>query len=585
MVDLERAESSASDYERRAAARAESGSRKCSKLRCRCRLRKRMVVGLERATMSSSDSEEESNMFARVSTLGRDLKTVERILAGKRAQRVIRCRVGGVLLLLAMVSGLLFDVMNDLRDLFTNEHHCGTKSAFLWMMFREFLWDGRLMLLSLAPLADGVCLTRCVLWIDCAAFASSRVVAFTTEGLPESGFSLWLNLWFYVRGVSFVFGAVLAMCQTSIHKMQSMMWGTIAVYLSLNMVCSVVCGFQLALERQCLGPMLAEAIPNIVVLYVVRRPKLRQGLQVSLGRLAQAYGARAAAAGIAGMVGDCSAQQALAEAKRRFRCVPCDLLRRDDFEVRPMTLQSSYSTLGDSTATPASRRSVHSTSSATFGALDTESSPLVAPEVSEKEEDEEEEDDDDGKPRAQKTRLGHCDAFLSHSWHDCPDAKWDALQAWRADFVARNAREPMIWLDRCCIDQSNIESDLRGLPLFLSGCKEMLVLCGPTYLSRLWCVMELFTFVHMGGDVSQITLVRLLRRGREKRDTWAIQRSVDEFDSEQCDCSVREDKEKMLDVIEVAFGDTDGFNVTIRQLLSQLSCCSSDEESTASDYA
>ena len=35
--------------------------------------------------------------------------------------------------------------------------------------------------------------------------------------------------------------------------------------------------------------------------------------------------------------------------------------------------------------------------------------------------------------------LGDCDAFISHSWSDDPDAKWRALTSFRKKFVARNS--------------------------------------------------------------------------------------------------------------------------------------------------
>ena len=43
-------------------------------------------------------------------------------------------------------------------------------------------------------------------------------------------------------------------------------------------------------------------------------------------------------------------------------------------------------------------------------------------------------------------------------------------------------------------DQSNIQQSLACLPVFLAGCQMLLVVAGPTYCSRLWCVMELFAF-------------------------------------------------------------------------------------------
>jgi len=44
-------------------------------------------------------------------------------------------------------------------------------------------------------------------------------------------------------------------------------------------------------------------------------------------------------------------------------------------------------------------------------------------------------------------------------------------------------------------DQQDIDASLACLPVFLAGCKALLVLAGPTYASRLWCVMEIFVYI------------------------------------------------------------------------------------------
>ena len=44
--------------------------------------------------------------------------------------------------------------------------------------------------------------------------------------------------------------------------------------------------------------------------------------------------------------------------------------------------------------------------------------------------------------------------------------------------------------DKACIDQSNIQQSLSFLPVYLSGCQTLLIMAGPTYCSRLWCVMQ-----------------------------------------------------------------------------------------------
>ena len=81
--------------------------------------------------------------------------------------------------------------------------------------------------------------------------------------------------------------------------------------------------------------------------------------------------------------------------------------------------------------------------------------------------------------------LGSVHAFCSHSWSDPGDAKLDKLHAWAG------GEEKLLWLDKACIDQLQIADSLACLPVFLAGCKQLFVLAGPTYASRLWCVMEL----------------------------------------------------------------------------------------------
>jgi hypothetical protein len=89
--------------------------------------------------------------------------------------------------------------------------------------------------------------------------------------------------------------------------------------------------------------------------------------------------------------------------------------------------------------------------------------------------------------------LGNVDAFASHSWSDDGGAKFDGIHEWASE-LGKDGEEAtekldfdvLIWLDKACIDQSCIDTALAGLPVFLAGCKQLLVLAGPTYTSRLW---------------------------------------------------------------------------------------------------
>lgn len=79
-----------------------------------------------------------------------------------------------------------------------------------------------------------------------------------------------------------------------------------------------------------------------------------------------------------------------------------------------------------------------------------------------------------------REELGCCDSFVSHSWSDDGKEKFAALSEWAQRFVERHARTPTLWLDKACIDQQDIKFELAMLPVFLAGCRTMLVIAGLT---------------------------------------------------------------------------------------------------------
>lgn len=158
-------------------------------------------------------------------------------------------------------------------------------------------------------------------------------------------------------------------------------------------------------------------------------------------------------------------------------------------------------------------------------------------------------------------------------WHDPIDVKWDALQAWRATFVAKHLREPRIWFDKACVDQNDIESDLRVLPLFLAGSNTLVVLFGQTFLARLWCVFEIFTFIHMGGRSRQINVLDL-----DKMHHQTFRERLASFDAQNSYCSVESDKQRLLAIIENAFGDLTYFNQSVQSLMCQEDGDEDDDE-------
>ena len=149
------------------------------------------------------------------------------------------------------------------------------------------------------------------------------------------------------------------------------------------------------------------------------------------------------------------------------------------------------------------------------------------------------------------TKFGEVHAFLSHSWSDKGDSKFDAAHEWAGD----EAR--LVWLDKACLDQNNIKTALACLPVFLAGCQELVLLIGPTYTTRLWCVMELFVFSRMGGTREDM-VIKLLD------DASALAQTLAKFDAGKARCYLDRDRQKLLAVIEASFGSFYPFNRLVR---------------------
>ena len=207
-------------------------------------------------------------------------------------------------------------------------------------------------------------------------------------------------------------------------------------------------------------------------------PRNRGRLHRRLGRLGGRGTEAEEAVAVAALVGGGDPDAALQRASAFFRCLPASQLHAADLEYN--------------TTTPPAGPTLH----------------------------------DRTKPAA----MGEMTAFLSHSWSDekeAPGAKHAVVSHWATRYQARTGKEPtraganickieiishctvhaharaahtihaprLTPQDKACIDQVNIDQALACLPIFLAGCQTILVVAGTTYCSRLWCVIELFTFV------------------------------------------------------------------------------------------
>jgi len=480
----------------------------------------------------SSSPEARITMRRRQSELSEHVK--EKLEAGQEALRKIRWQVSGTAAAVSVVS--MFAIMvPPLAETLDMRKACRTDPV--GHLLRVALWGcatASFLFSLLAPLPDDRTTT---LWVF-AAVVAILACDFATlapmigecgnvaQAYPECRASIfgqteWCTFHMgcgMVGDTLFTLGlaisAVRGMCGTSVSSLQAGMWAAASMGTGLSLACALVELIATLVERKAVAQATMAFLVYGCIFPVTRSTQLVDQCHVWLKRIYNTHKEKLAAAGLAGLIGNCNVGQMLEEAVQNFRCIPWASL--------------SPKVLLDNKAAKE------------LGGL------------------------------AQPAKLGHCDAFISHSWLDDPPAKWRALQSWHDYFVEREDRDPSLWLDKLCINQTNIEQDLRCLPVFLSGCVELVLLVGPEYPRRLWCAMELFTFVHMGGDVNRIKLVPVLREGQENHDMQLIHAAFATFDANLCDCSNPEDKERMTSIIRSAFGSLDEFNMCVRSITPQL---------------
>merc|ERR1712113_1252032 len=119
----------------------------------------------------------------------------------------------------------------------------------------------------------------------------------------------------------------------------------------------------------------------------------------------------------------------------------------------------------------------------------------------------------------------------------------------------------MGWLDKVCIDQTAIADGLRALPVNVMACAKVLLVCGPTYPDRLWCVWELYTLFSF-RDVEKIgdCIETLLLESDAYSNIWS---KLSTFSVKNAHC-FDPNEERILKMVINAVG-SDRFNRNVRE--------------------
>ena len=107
------------------------------------------------------------------------------------------------------------------------------------------------------------------------------------------------------------------------------------------------------------------------------------------------------------------------------------------------------------------------------------------------------------------------------------------------------------------------------LPVFLSGCKQLLMMVGKTYMSRLWCVMEVFIYMRIKGATSIGELSSQLTIKLLGEDATSISERIARFEAAKAQCRHDRDRQKLLAVIEASFGTTAPFDDLVVKVFNE----------------
>jgi hypothetical protein len=128
-----------------------------------------------------------------------------------------------------------------------------------------------------------------------------------------------------------------------------------------------------------------------------------------------------------------------------------------------------------------------------------------------------------------------------------------------------------IWFDQACIVKENcadckeVDCDLgtmsfATLPISVGNCKKLLVMLSPTYLTRLWCIMELFSvfaFAIPEVAVARIDIVRLLGADApQENELEAFKMQIAAWTLDQAHCFDPNEEYKIRQVA-FAIGETE----------------------------
>jgi len=149
------------------------------------------------------------------------------------------------------------------------------------------------------------------------------------------------------------------------------------------------------------------------------------------------------------------------------------------------------------------------------------------------------------------------------------------LQKAATAFKHAHGRFPTLWLDVTCFNQKDLSTSLKALPVNIQACNRVLVLCGPTYCNRLWCVWELYTVFVFAQNNLAAKRVQLEELEGEHVDVPSL---LAQFHLQGCHCYDPNEEHKIRSVIKEC--GEGSFESNIRELGKTISTARTHTKTT-----
>jgi len=127
---------------------------------------------------------------------------------------------------------------------------------------------------------------------------------------------------------------------------------------------------------------------------------------------------------------------------------------------------------------------------------------------------------------------------------------------------SREKEEWTYWVDHCCVNQGSLDHKIHTIEKFqelIQNSNSMIVLCSPSYFSRLWTLFEYSTFLAVKQKLDQVTLYTWAFMDGKKELIEVYKEGIKNLSVSKSKCLIESDREHLRKQVEKYFKSEPAF--------------------------